>query len=529
MLFRSLASCLLALSTLACLPKTSPAVKPKPPSAEVVAERSAACTAIWREELDRPAPYIDEAALHGCLNQFEAGGTVESIRANVQQAEEYKQRMARLEEERRRAEEAEKTKGKLRGRLRRAGTDIVDESGTRFLYVGASQLTILLKSPAERDAILDVLQARGFNGLRVFAGYLGWAQLTQTPEQARAGLHDLLAAAAQRGLYVQVTAITDSAQGYDVLAHLQHVIAITREHVNVILEVGNELYHGSQSAFVNNMSALCVAVKPLLEGYPNLWALGTAAEDHPVNGRYAADCGPVNTVHVSRGGDEDSMIRAMEGAALIMRVTGKPVINGEPIGAGEVLVVGSGARLNNPGFFGRMARRALSYSYGSNFHFEDGLFARLPWGPIQELAAQAFVNAYAGEPEDVPAPTLPTAGCETYNTPLEIVTCERGKYQGKMDDEQKVAFMMSAAATLNLKGIEGGPFGVLLKDGGTRCMSNGVAYSCDIVCSGQGAQQRQWDVLAAQETEQRPVWEEVDRAKGLVERPCEIWTGRRIR
>ena len=43
----------------------------------------------------------------------------------------------------------------------------------------------------------------------------------------------------------------------------------------------------------------------------------------------------------------------------------------------------------------------------------------------------------------------------------------------------------------NAAGVSGGPFGILEKASGNNC----GGYSCDIICSGQGNAQKQWDVL----------------------------------
>ena len=72
------------------------------------------------------------------------------------------------------------------------------------------------------------------------------------------------------------------------------------------------------------------------------------------------------------------------------------------------------------------------------------------------------------------------------------------------------------AVNLNAEGIEGGPFGVLVKTTGNNCLG----YSCDIICSGQGDEQRQWDVFVASEETADPVWREV--LGGIAIRPCEI-------
>jgi hypothetical protein len=71
-----------------------------------------------------------------------------------------------------------------------------------------------------------------------------------------------------------------------------------------------------------------------------------------------------------------------------------------------------------------------------------------------------------------------------------------------MSSSQTVDFLKASAVSLGRNGISGAPFGLLRKSGGSSC--NG--YSCDILCSGQGNSQRQWDVLGDAEGAQDPAW-----------------------
>lgn len=86
-------------------------------------------------------------------------------------------------------------------------------------------------------------------------------------------------------------------------------------------------------------------------------------------------------------------------------------------------------------------------------------------------------------------------------TPIGIVECQRSKF-GFMSHSQMLTFLRAVAKDLNSAGIAGGPFGILRKSGGNNC----GGYSCDIVCSGQGNAQMQWDVLSDVEGTQGAVW-----------------------
>ena len=84
---------------------------------------------------------------------------------------------------------------------------------------------------------------------------------------------------------------------------------------------------------------------------------------------------------------------------------------------------------------------------------------------------------------------------------LGIVTCERQKW-GHMNAGELVSFLTAVAQSLNRNNIPDGPYGLLRKTGGHQC--NG--YSCDIMCSGQGGGQKQFDVLSDSDGAQIPVW-----------------------
>lgn len=116
-------------------------------------------------------------------------------------------------------------------------------------------------------------------------------------------------------------------------------------------------------------------------------------------------------------------------------------------------------------------------------------------------------------PRPRPRPLPTTAACVS-DSPLAIVECVRGQF-GFMSNSQLVVFLRALAANLNSNGISGGPFGILHKPGGHNC----EGYSCDVICSGQGSRQRQWDVLGDSDGAQIPKWGEIDRIRADF---CEI-------
>ena len=132
-------------------------------------------------------------------------------------------------------------------------------------------------------------------------------------------------------------------------------------------------------------------------------------------------------------------------------------------------------------------------------------------------ATQSFRTPAAPAPSPTPTPTPnPGAACVS-SSALAIITCERNKY-GHMSSTETVNFLIASARSLTANGISGGPFGILRKSGGSSC--NG--YSCDIICSGSGNGQRQWDVLGDAEGAQTPAWSGPNTVPNIRVDVCEI-------
>ena len=134
-------------------------------------------------------------------------------------------------------------------------------------------------------------------------------------------------------------------------------------------------------------------------------------------------------------------------------------------------------------------------------------------------AAQVFrsPNAPAPAPGPGPAPGPAPGGPCISSSAEAIVQCERSKF-GHMSSGQTVEFLRAVARSLNSNGISGGAFGILRKGSGSSC----AGYACDIICSGQGNGQRQWDVLGDAEGAQTPGWEGPHTAPGIRVDACEI-------
>jgi hypothetical protein len=100
-----------------------------------------------------------------------------------------------------------------------------------------------------------------------------------------------------------------------------------------------------------------------------------------------------------------------------------------------------------------------------------------------------------------PPPPPPNGAACTSSSPLSLVQCERAKF-GHMSAGDTVTFLKNLARSLTANHISGAPFGILRKAGGTNC--NG--YACDIICTGSGQGQHQWDVLGDSDGAQTPSW-----------------------
>lgn len=116
------------------------------------------------------------------------------------------------------------------------------------------------------------------------------------------------------------------------------------------------------------------------------------------------------------------------------------------------------------------------------------------------LGAPVEAPGPAAPAPPAPAPPAPGRPCASASAEA-VVACERGRYAFIGHDEV-VTFLRDVARSLNEGGVAGGPFGVLRKTTGNNC----GGFSCDIICAGQGDQQRQWDVLTDFEGAQVPGW-----------------------
>jgi len=132
-------------------------------------------------------------------------------------------------------------------------------------------------------------------------------------------------------------------------------------------------------------------------------------------------------------------------------------------------------------------------------------------------ATQTFLAMASPGPSPSPSPSPSPGGPCISSNPQKIVECERAKY-GHMDSGQLLQFERAVARSLNANGISGGPFGILRKSSGSSC----GGYSCDIICSGSGTSQKQWDILGDAEGAQTPAWNGPSTYPGIRVDVCEV-------
>lgn len=261
------------------------------------------------------------------------------------------------------------------------GRTFMTDSGV-FRPRFTSALSILRRSDVEQREFLAWAASTGFNGIRVFAGALTWAG--QSAAMAVDRLPGLLDTAAEFGLYVEVTALTDTKDGrYDFEDHLRRLEQIISRRANVIVEIANEPYHPTQIDELHDPGFVRSLQRTSLFGCPV--ALGAAADDESKD--FAG--GNFVTAHLDRGRDKWNMVRRVRELEVLSAATGKPVLNNEPIGAAEVAI--GGKRESDPAVFFTMGVLNRLFEVGGVHHSQHGLDAVMP-GPVQQACAEAFVR-----------------------------------------------------------------------------------------------------------------------------------------
>jgi hypothetical protein len=232
----------------------------------------------------------------------------------------------------------------------------------------------------------------GFTGARVFAGDLAWAN--QTAEGARERLPEFLDLLAAHGFACEVTAITDSASGYDWRAHLRAVMDLCRGRDGVVVEGANEIGHGTQAHDLTIEAIREVINDPAFDTL--IVACGAVGTDEPdATGRYPGYGGDYCTVHLDRGRDFWNQCRRVRELYADVEAEGVPCLDNEPLGAAELDGTATGKqRSNEPPFFAVLGALDRAFQGVGGVHHNDaGLDVLIP-GPVQESCAAAYVAAH---------------------------------------------------------------------------------------------------------------------------------------
>jgi len=275
------------------------------------------------------------------------------------------------------------------GRLHARGTDIVCGDGRRFQWRGVTAFALLEQIAhgrgAEADAYMRWASATGFNLVRVLA--MADVLFGLSPDEGRRHMATLFRMAGDRGLYVEIVALADTARHRMTPEELREQTAAVGElaagHSNAVVQIANEHYHPTQVRELHD-PAVFGGLARLIPAQV-LYTASASADDTAVQPQ-----GAYITRHLSRSGTPARMLERVPLLGRLALDAGRPVVNGEPIGAAEREQ--PGRRLADPGFFRDLARRTSDAGLaGGTFHCEDGLHARVP-GPVQQACARAWVQ-----------------------------------------------------------------------------------------------------------------------------------------
>lgn len=254
------------------------------------------------------------------------------------------------------------------GRLRVSATRFLKPDGSQFEWRGISAFRLVEMfahgKQTEGAAYLDWAAEQQLTVVRVLTMATHLFQLS--PEDGVKALPELLEKAAQRGLYVEIVALADTADvPMDLAAHVKAVGAIAARHPNAVVEVANEPGHQTQARVLHDPAYVQRLARLIPDAVPV--ALGSIEYGDGYSG------GDYITWHAPRGHDHVATLQ--RGAALVRRF-GKPVVSDEPIGAADAAV--AGRRDDSPARFRDAAIQTKRAGMGATFHYEGGLQAKLP-------------------------------------------------------------------------------------------------------------------------------------------------------
>jgi hypothetical protein len=271
------------------------------------------------------------------------------------------------------------------GPLRVSGERFVKADGTPFEWRGvtAFRLAELVSAGRERDAdaYLAWAQSQKLTIVRVLTMAKHLFELP--PDRGRAAMARLLTMAAARGLAIEIVALADTGSyQFDIDAHVRELGQICARAGLCTIEIANEPIHATQDRRVHEPKFLAALRRLVPAEVPCSLGLGTAG-DAPGPGDYV-------TVHFPREDGWKHVAALAEGFALRQRFKA-PVINDEPIGAGNQTI--PGRRDADPERFRAAALLSQMAGLGATFHYEGGLQAIVPAGP-QAACFEAWRSAW---------------------------------------------------------------------------------------------------------------------------------------
>ena len=274
-----------------------------------------------------------------------------------------------------------------RAHLRVSGTHFVTPHGARFEWRGITAFRLVEfvahGKEGEADAYLRWAASKKLTLVRVLVMADGLFKLS--PEDGRRALSRLLELAQKHGLYVEVVALADTAAiPIDIPQHVKAVAEIAARHANALLEIANEPVHPTQVKALHDPAYVQSLAKLVPAGVP--FALGAAADGEGFH------TGTYVTWHAPRTGLKDWPAEIARGAALIRKFK-KPVIDDEPMGAGDEAI--PGRRDSDPRRFREAARASTRAGLGATFHYEGGLQAKLP-SKIEAACLDAWLAGLSG-------------------------------------------------------------------------------------------------------------------------------------
>jgi hypothetical protein len=285
----------------------------------------------------------------------------------------------------------------LDGRLVARGRHLVYPDGRVFVWRGATGFQLLdhLADGRNAEAVDFAVWARekGLSVLRVLAQADGMFKLS--PEAGRAALPRLCALATEYDFYVEVVALADSAALQKDAAGLRAQVRAVGQAAAAcpafLVQAANEHQHSTQHSLVRDTTFLAS-----LAGEIPAEVTYTLAP--PFDDEKLEPTGEYVTRHRSRSRDEWNQVRRVRELHMVSEQTGRFVVDDEPIGADEQ--DRAGARESNCSIFFTQGALSRLFDVGSTYHFQDGLFAKVP-RPNQESCAQAFVAGTRLVPDDV--------------------------------------------------------------------------------------------------------------------------------